>query len=155
MSALNSYYDILETLKNKLLSISETKTVTAGDLSKVDIRKKTIFPLSHIVVNSIVQNDMVLIYNVSVLCMDIVHTYKTPETDILRGNDNEQDVINTQAFVLNKLIQIMRTGDLYRDKYQIDGGVTIEFFADRFENNLAGAEATFDIIIPNDVTICD
>jgi hypothetical protein len=155
MSALNSYYDILETLKDKLLSISETKTVTAGDLSKVDIRKKTIFPLSHIVVNSIVQNDVVLIYNVSVLCMDIVHTYKTPETDILRGNDNEQDVINTQAFVLNKLIQIMRAGDLYRDKYQIDGGVTIEFFADRFENNLAGAEATFDIIIPNDVTICD
>lgn len=154
MSAVNSYYDILDMLKTKILTISETNTVTAGDLSKVDIRKKTIFPLAHIVVNNIVQNDQTLSYNVSVLCMDLVHTYKEAETDILRGNDNEQDVINTQAFVLNQLIQSMRAGDLYRDKYQIDGGVTIEFFADRFENNMAGAEATFDIQIPNDISVC-
>lgn len=155
MSAANSYYELLEIIEQKIMEVSDTKTITTGDLSRVDIQKKTIFPLSHIVVNSIGQNEQTLRYNVSVLAMDIVSTNKAQVADLLRGNDNEQDVLNMRAYVLNRLIQSMRAGDLYRDKYQVDGEVTIEFFADRFENNLAGAEATFDIFVPNDIDICN
>lgn len=149
-----NYYGILTTLRDKILDIGITKTVTQGDLSKVDIQKMTIFPLAHLLVNSMVQADNVLRYNVTVLCLDIVNTYNEPVEDLLRGNDNEQDVLNTQAFILNLMIQEMRKGDLYTDKFQIEGEVPITFFVDRFENNLAGAEATFEIIIPNEISIC-
>lgn len=149
-----NYYGILTTLRDKILDIGITKTVTQGDLSKVDIQKMTIFPLAHLLVNSMVQADNVLRYNVTVLCLDIVNSYNEPVEDLLRGNDNEQDVLNTQAFILNLLIQELRKGDLYSDNFQIEGEVPITFFIDRFENNLAGAEATFDIIIPNEISIC-
>ena len=35
--------------------------------------------------------------------MDIVDESKEATTDIFRGNNNEQDILNTQLAVLNKL----------------------------------------------------
>lgn len=161
--ASTSYYTILAALRDKLLSLGDTNTITAGDFSRIDIAKHTIFPLAHILVNSITQADNVLRYNITILCMDIVGTYDLQNEDLsqldiinapIRGYDNEQDVINTQAYVLNRLIQDLRQGDLFGGLYQLTGDVQIGFFSDRFENNLAGAEATIDITIPNDVSLC-
>jgi len=44
--------------------------------------------------------------------------------------------------------------DLFRDKYQLEGSVTCEPFLDRFENNIAGWVATFDVVIENDISLC-
>jgi len=93
-------------------------------------------------------------FNFSVLVMDIVDVSKAEVTDPFVGNDNEQDVLNTQLSVANKLIQKLRIGSLYSDKYQVVGDVTLEPFRDRFENQIAGWTATFDVIIENDVHIC-
>jgi hypothetical protein len=70
------------------------------------------------------------------------------------GNNNEQDVLNTQLAVLNKLVQVLRRGDLYSDKYQLDGDANLEPFVDRFENKVAGWTATFDVLVNNDIEIC-
>jgi hypothetical protein len=86
--------------------------------------------------------------------MDVVDVSKEPVTDLFRGNDNEQDILNTQLAVLNKLTQVLSRGTLFQDKYQLDGTITCEPFYDRFENELAGWTATFDVLIPNDITIC-
>ena len=86
--------------------------------------------------------------------MDIVDVSKEETTDIFRGNDNEHDVLNTQLAVANKLIETLRSGDLYTTKYQLDGAVSCEPFYDRFENEVAGWVATMDILIPNDINIC-
>ena len=75
-------------------------------------------------------------------------------TDLFRGNDNQHDVLNTQLAVLNKLVMVLRKGDLYTTKYQLDGDPTCEPFFDRFENQLAGWACTMDILIENDITIC-
>ena len=93
-------------------------------------------------------------FNLSVLAMDIVDVNKDEVTDIFVGNDNEQDVLNTQLTVLNKVIQKLRIGSLYSDKYQVQGDVSLEPFRDRFENQIAGWTATMDIIIENDVNVC-
>ena len=74
--------------------------------------------------------------------------------DIFRGNNNEQDILNTQLAVLNKLVQVLRGGDLHQDLYQLDGSPSFEPFYDRFENEMAGWALTFDVIIPNDISIC-
>jgi hypothetical protein len=105
-------------------------------------------------VNSATSGENTLTINMSVLAMDIVDTSKDEVTDIFVGNDNEQDVLNTQLAVLNKLIQKLRIGNLYADKYQVLGDVTLEPFRDRFENQIAGWTATMDIIIGNDVNVC-
>jgi hypothetical protein len=86
--------------------------------------------------------------------MDIVDVSKEETVDIFVGNNNEQDILNTQLAVLNKLVQVLRGGDLNRDLYQLDGTPNFEPFYDRFENEVAGWALTFDIIIPNDISIC-
>jgi len=90
----------------------------------------------------------------SVIAMDIVHQSKTITVDQFEGNNDLQDILNTQLAVVNKLIQIMRGGTLFVDKYQLDGNPGIELFYDRFDNELAGMTATFDLLIYNDITIC-
>ena len=95
-----------------------------------------------------------LTFNISVLAMDIVDVSKEEVTDLYIGNDNEQDVLNTQLAVLNRLVTILKRGDLYSDKFQVEGNVNCEPFVDRFENKLAGWVATIDVIVQNDMTIC-
>tara|TARA_R110002012_G_scaffold320204_1_gene542754 strand:- start:1100 stop:1570 length:471 start_codon:yes stop_codon:yes gene_type:complete len=149
-----AFYQSTEAIKNQLLDDVNVNTVTTGDISDVNLQKQDIFPLSHIIINSISQEDGVLRFNISVLAMDIVHQSKTETTDIFEGNNDLQDILNTQLAVLNKLIQVLRKGTLHFDKYQLDGNPGIELFYDRFENELAGMTATFDLLIYNDISIC-
>tara|TARA_B110000977_G_scaffold29573_1_gene38511 strand:+ start:2331 stop:2786 length:456 start_codon:yes stop_codon:yes gene_type:complete len=151
---MKGFYTVLETIKNNLLSDVDVKTVTTGDITKIDLSKQTIFPLSHIIVNNVGNEDNILRFSLSVLSMDIVNVSKEETTNIFRGNDNEQDILNTQLVVLNKLVQVLRGGILHQDKYQLDGTPSFEPFYDRFENEMAGWALSMDIIIPNEITIC-
>ena len=86
--------------------------------------------------------------------MDIVNESKAETIDIFRGNDNHQDILNTQLSVVNELIQLLSRGDLHTSGYQLDGQPNAEPFVDRFENQLAGWSVTMDITIRNDISIC-
>ena len=86
--------------------------------------------------------------------MDVVDESKEKTTDIFRGNNNEQDILNTQLGVLNKLVMVLRKGDLYSSQYALDGDASLEPFYDRFENKVAGWTATMDVLVANDITIC-
>ena len=149
-----AFYNVTETIKTQLLADINVNTVTTGDITEVDLQKQTIFPLSHIMVNNVSQEDSVLRFNVSIMSMDIVDQSKEITVDIFEGNNNLQDILNTQLSVLNKLTQILRGGTLHFDKYQLDGNPNIEPFYDRFENELAGWTASMDILIYNDISIC-
>lgn len=154
MSVMNGFYRVIDTIKDTLSADPNCNTVTYGDITDIDLSKQTIFPLSHIIVNGATSGENIMTFNISVLAMDVVDQSKDEVTDIFRGNNNEQDVFNTQLTVLNKLIQKLRIGSLYEEKYQVDGDVSLEPFVDRFENEIAGWTATFDVIIPNDVNVC-
>jgi hypothetical protein len=151
---MNGFYRVLDTLKTSLQDDVNCNTVTYGDITQVDLNKQTIFPLSHIIVNSATSGENTITFNISVLSMDIVDIRKDEVTDIFEGNNNEQDILNTQLSVLNKVIQNLRIGNLYANGYQILGDVTLEPFRDRFENQIAGWTATMDVIIGNDVNVC-
>jgi len=151
---MKGFYTVLETIKNNLLSDVDVKTVTTGDITKIDLSKQTIFPLSHIIVNNVGNEDNILRFSLSILSMDIVNVSKEETTNIFRGNDNEQDILNTQLVVLNKLVQVLRGGNLHQDLYQLDGSPSFEPFYDRFENEMAGWALSMDVIIPNEITIC-
>jgi hypothetical protein len=153
---MQGFYQVTQTIKDQLLSDVNVKTVTTGDITKIDLSKQTIFPLSHIIVNN-VSNESdgnVLRFSMSVLSMDIVDVSKEIESDIFIGNNNEQDILNTQLAVLNKLVQVLRGGNLHQNKYQLDGGTNFEPFYDRFENEMAGFALTFDVLVENDISLC-
>ncbi len=152
--AIRSYYKISELLESSLLSNNITKTVTIGDVTEVDLGKQTIFPLAHFIVNSVVSTQQTLVYNITVLVMDIKDTSKYKEVDKFRKNTDEQDILNTQLGVLNLLIQKLRFGDLSTQGYKLTNDPSCEPFVDRFENNLAGWNADLNIEIPNDQNIC-
>ena len=153
-AAARSYYLITEALESSLLNNSITKSVTIGDISDVDLAKQTIFPLAHFIVNNVVSTEQTLVYNISVLCMDVKDSSKDEETDRFRENSDMQDILNTQLSVLNTLIQKLRFGDLETTGYRLNNDPVCEPFVDRFENNLAGWSAELNIEVPNNQNIC-
>ncbi len=151
---VRGYYQLTSTIENQLLLDVNNNTVSIGDISKINLNKQDIFPLAHMIVNNVTVEENVLRFNISILACDIVDQSKDVTTDRFTGNDNEQDILNTQLLVLNKLIQKLRMESLHTDMYQLDGNPTLTPFSDRFENELAGWTADITILIYNDIYIC-
>ena len=151
---VRGYYQLTSTIEDQLLLDVNNNTVSIGDISDVNLNKQDIFPLAHIIVNSVSVEEQVLRFSITVLACDIVDQTKDKTTDRFTGNTNEQDILNTQLAVLNRLIQRLRMGQLHQDMYQLEGNPSLEPFMDRFENQLAGWSASMDILIYNDIYIC-
>ena len=151
---IRGFYKLTETIKEQLLLDVNINSVTTGDISDVNLNKQDIFPLGHIIINNVVVDEQILTFNISILACDIVNQSKDLTLDRFKGNDNVQDILNTQLGVLNRLIQRLRMGNLHTDMYQLNGNPSLDPFYDRFENQLAGWSATMDIQIYNDINIC-
>lgn len=148
------FYSVIDNIKTELDSSPFVNTVTEGSIFEVDLNKQTIFPLSHIMVNNVSLEENAVRFNISVIAMDIVDVSKTQTTDLFKGNDNEQDVLNTQLAVCQRLAASLYNGDLSDLNYQLDGNPSCEPFTERFENLLAGWTMTFDVLVPNEMSIC-
>ncbi len=151
---IRGFYQLTETIKQQLLADVNINTVSTGDITDVNLNKQDIFPLGHIIVNNVVAEEQVLRFSITVIAADIVDQSKELTLDRFVGNNNEQDILNTQLGVLNKLIQNLRKGNLHKDMYQLEGNPSCEPFYDRFENMLAGWSCTMEVLIWNDITIC-
>lgn len=151
---MQAYYNVLTNLRAKLELDEFVNTVTQGDIFDIDLTKQTIFPLAHIIVNDVTKVKNILQFNVTVMCMDIVDLSKDETTDVFLGNDNEQDVLNTQLAVGLRLVELLESGS-GNYNFMMRGEPTFEAFTERFENNIAGWAVTFDIHVPNTMTSCD
>ena len=151
---VRGFYQLTETIKTELLQDVNINTVTTGDLTDVNLNKQDMFPLGHIIIDNVTDEEQVLRFNITVLACDIVDQSKDPTVDRFTGNNDVQDILNTQLAVLNRLIQRLRMGTLYTDMYQLDGNPTLTPFYDRFENQLAGWSASITVLIYNDIYIC-
>jgi len=154
---MRGYYDILEKLRTTLESNESINTVTEGDLLDVDLAKQTIFPLAHIVIQNVTFQEHTMTFNMNILFMDVVDFNKNePKADIpFRGNDNEQDVLNTMLAVANRMWSVLSRGGLFQDKFQIEGSPSCEPFVERFDNQVAGWDMSLSISIPNtDTSAC-
>ena len=89
---IRGYYQLTETIKDQLLADINCNTVTTGDIYDVNLNKQDIFPLAHIIVNNVLQQEQTLTFNISILAMDIVDQSKTETFDKFKGNNNEQEV---------------------------------------------------------------
>ena len=152
---VRGFYQITEQIEAALLSDENVNTVPTGDITDIDLSKNSIYPISHVTINNASLEENLIRFNISLISMDLVDVSKSETTDIFVGNNNEQDVLNTQLAVVNKVVQKLRQGTLYQNKFQLDNNPTCEFFTDRFDNQVAGVAATIDIVIPNDIDICN
>ena len=151
---VRGFFQLTETIKAELLKDVNINTVTTGDITDVNLNKQDIFPLGHIIIESVTDEEQVLRFNMTILACDIVNQSKDLTVDRFTGNNNVQDILNTQLAVLNRLTQRLRMGTLYTDMYQLDGITTLTPFYDRFENQLAGWSASITVLIYNDIYIC-
>jgi len=147
-------YNILDTLKDELLASPSVNTVTYGDIADVDLDKTTIFPLSHLFMDNVVYKERTVLFNVKLLCADIIdYNNENSDFDLFYGNDNLHDVLNTQFEVINSLVLKLMRGDLFESKYQLTTHPSAQPFKERFSNQLAGWSVDLEIEIPKSVAL--
>ena len=113
--AARGYYQLTTLLETQLRANGVTNVVSIGDISQINLNKQDIFPLAHIIITNASLEENVIRFSVNILACDIVDQSKDLTTDRFTGNDNEQDILNTQLAVLNVLTQKMRIGNLHQD----------------------------------------
>lgn len=152
---MTQFYDILDKIKEELRLNPNVFSVTYGDITKVDLDKTTIFPLSHLNISNATIREHTISFTLQLLCVDIVdYNKESNPDDEFYGNDNMQDILNTQLQVVNDIVSKLRRGDLFTDRLQVVEDVSVQPFMDRFENELAGWGADIVIEMPNDISIC-
>lgn len=153
---MRQVYTVLDKLKTKLKDNGITNTVTFGDILEVDLDKTTIYPLSHISLGEVVFAPHIITATIQLFCLDVVDkTNELTDDDIFYGNDNLQDILNTQLQVVNDIQQELRRGGLFDENLQLTTDITASPLLDNFENQLAGWAVTINIELPNNEhTIC-
>lgn len=112
---MNAYYEITKFLREQLIAEEDINTVTKGDITRIDLNKKNIYPLAHITVNDAGFTTSTLNFGVSVFAMNLRDTRNEPVTDKFIGNDNEDDNLNAMLYVLLRLyLKIEKMGGVFR-----------------------------------------
>lgn len=149
-----NYYDVIETLSNAYKGETNVNTVTTGTIDEVNLNRMDLMSLYHIVCNNVIFTSNTIVYNISIIGMDVVDTSKQETTNKLHGNDNELDVLNQILLVHNRIYKRIVSGDLFDINISIENN-GVEPFTERFENFLSGWTFTFDLIVENDMTSCN
>lgn len=148
-------YDILDVLRYELRNNPSVNTVSYGDITDLDLDKTTMFPLSHLLIDSASYGERTVTFRIKILCADIVDYNQSPsDFDEFYGNDNLHDVMNTQFQVINSLIMKMRRGSLFNSKYQVVSTPSAEPFKEKYGNVLAGWTTEVEVEVPNSIAIC-
>jgi len=148
-------YDILDVLRDELRSHPAVNTVSYGDITDLDLDKTTMFPLSHLLIDSASYGERTITFSIKLLCADIVdYNQSENQFDEFYGNDNLHDVMNTQFQVINSLITKLMRGDLFKSNYQVTSTPSAEPFKEKYGNVLAGWSTVIQIEVPNGVSVC-
>jgi len=151
---MKSFYKVIDTIRDVVNAEPFNSTVTEGNIADIDLKKQTIFPLAHVNVNNMTIEENHVIFNVTLFLMDIVDVSKKNDTTQFLGNNNTQDILNTQGALATRVIRVLQKSDLYRSEFEITGTTNCEPFEERFDNNLAGWACTFDIATKSDMSYC-
>jgi hypothetical protein len=161
LRGVQSLYNVLEIMKNELLSSEFCNNVTIGELTEIDLAKMTIFPLAHITINSVTHNINSLTFDVTLFNLDIVNISKDLPEDIGQptgtyGNDNLIYILTNQLFVVNKLVTKLRQTNILstNTEYELDNTPLSQVINKEMENMLAGYQTVINITLPNDIDKC-
>jgi len=150
---VEALYNIIDSLNEELLSNPFVNKVTVGRLTEIDLAKNTIFPLSHIMLNSIRHNENTLSFNLTVINLDIVNISKEAEIGVY-GNDNTMYILSNQLYVINRLLSRLKQSTIYKDGWELEGNPDSDVIDKEMENMLTGYQTDITINVPNDISKC-
>lgn len=150
---MQTFYNIVGKIKTLLEADDFVNTVTKGLRSDIDTQKQNVYPLSHVQINQSSPEGSVWRFNITTFHLDQLNISKNPETDLYIGNDDEDDIFNTQLAVFNRMYEQLRKGS-DTATYQMDGNPTCIPVMGEFDQGLTGWECTFEILTPNVMTSC-
>ena len=151
---MNSFYNIIDKIKEVIVAEPFNNEITFGDIADIDLKKQSLFPLSHVMINNSTINNNYITFNITIFFMDLVDISNEQVTDLYRGNDNRQDILNTQLALATRVIRVLQKSDLYKDKFELINPATCEPFTESFDNMLAGWAVTFDAGTNDEMTYC-
>jgi hypothetical protein len=150
---VEALYNIIDSLNEELSSNPFVNKVTVGRLTEIDLAKNTIFPLSHIMLNSIRHNENTLSFNLTLYNLDIVNISKEAEIGIY-GNDNTFYILSNQLYVINRLLSRLKQSTIYKDGWELEGTPDSDVIDKEMENMLTGYQTDITINVPNDIAKC-
>ena len=150
---VEALYNIIDSLNEELSSNPFVNKVTVGRLTEIDLAKNTIFPLSHIMLNSIRHNENTLSFNLTIFNLDIVNISKEAEIGVY-GNDNTMYILSNQLYVINRLLSRLKQSTIYKDGWELEGTPDSDVIDKEMENMLTGYQTDFTINVPNDIAKC-
>lgn len=151
---MNSFYRVIDNIKNAISAEPFNHQVTFGDIADIDLQKQSLYPLCHIMINNATITNNIVQQNMTIFLMDLVDVSNSEDTSLFLGNDNRQDILNTQLALGTRIMRVLQKADAYRDEFEIVGDASCEPFTERFENMLAGWAITFTINTYTDMTYC-
>ena len=151
---MNSFYNIIDKVKEVVTAEPFNHEITFGDIADIDLKKQSLFPLSHVMINNATINNNYVTFNMTIFFMDLVDISNEQVTDLYRGNDNRQDILNTQLALATRVMRVLQKSDLYRDKFELINPASCEPFTERFDNMLCGWTVTFDVGTKDEMTYC-
>ena len=151
---MNSFYRVIDSIKDAVSAEPFNHQVTFGDIADIDLQKQSLYPLCHIMINSATITSNIVQQSMTIFLMDLVDVSNSEDTSLFLGNDNRQDILNTQLALGTRIMRVLQKADAYRDEFEIVGDATCEPFTERFENMLAGWAITFTINTNTNMTYC-
>ena len=130
-------------IEEQLTADVNINTVTNGRRDEIALDNKVIYPLAHIMVNTINPLEIVNTMSVTLSVIDLVFP----------DNSNSNDVFNSLATVVNRLIESLRRGQMHDDYFELQSVTPMTRIDDQFTHKVNGWEVTFDFAIHNDTGI--
>lgn len=132
--------------------------VSQGPLSNFDDIQYPTYPVGNIMILNATFTPSTTIYEVQLIVADKIKN-KNNESE---GERNEQvvpyygvdDTVDIHANTLSVLNDLLSFTQYSVEAFNIEGDITLEPFADRFNNGLAGWAATFSLVTHNDRPRC-
>jgi len=142
-----NFYELIDLIKQLIGDNDFTNKITFGELADVDLNKDTTFPLLHIMLEQVTIQASSMEYRLNIIAADVVDKMNTDiGVDDFYGNDNTQDVINTQLRVTTQLVNALRRLDLVGEKFtRLQDEPVATPFKERFDNEIAGWETSITL----------
>jgi len=153
LSGVESIYELIKAMETELNSNPFCNKVTLGTMTEIDLAKQTMFPLANITLNNVTNSENTLVFQITIVNIDIVEISKELPNDIF-GNDNLVYIWTNQLYVINRLISRLRQSTIHSDGWELIGTPQSDFIDKEMENMLAGFETTITIAIPNGINVC-
>lgn len=152
---MNTYYNLINNIKETFEDDDRVSTITTSGDDDIDINKKNLYPLVHVnVIDSpfiALDTTAVVRYNVEITVVDIRDVNKEIINDKFWLNDNRHDVWNETRSILkeaqNKLVKNINGSDV-----TITSATSAQRLSFAKENTLDGWQETWTVDVPDTYT---